>query len=349
MSVKIADCTIRDGGYLLNKNSNPSFVKEVLSGLSKAGIDFVEIGYLQTKSNGETLVYHNSEDAKKYLPQDKKCTDFLGFCDNSRYSIESLDDYNGNSFRWLRVSFAKHELEDALIFCSKAQSKGYRVQFNPMDAVSYTDEEREYLIEKVNKIRPGCISIVDTFGSMYLDDLRHIFTHMDKMLNNEVQIGLHSHDNLGLSCAMAELMAEMSSETGRDIIIDGSLLGMGRGAGNAKTELLASFLNKKYEKKYDVSTLIEIIENHISPLKSEIFWGYSIPMFICGTEHSHIDNVNYLRDNMKCSSKEMLEIIRSMPIAERIRYGETYSKTDFSVLQSRYDLYRKEQTNHELR
>ena len=342
MSVRIADCTIRDGGYLLNKNSNPSFVKNILSGLSRAGIDFVEIGFLQTKSNGETLVYHDSKEACKYLPPDRSTTEFLGFCDNSRYSIDDLDVCDGKSFKWLRISFGKHELEDALVFCSSAKAKGYMVQFNPMDAISYTDEEREHLIRKVNEVEPECVSIVDTFGAMYLDDLRHIFNHIDGLLNKKIQIGLHSHDNLGLSCAMAEMMADMAYEKGRDIIVDGSLFGMGRGAGNAKTELLANFMNKKYGGRYDISILVDTIEKYINPLKKEIPWGYDLPMFICGVEHSHVDNINYLRDKMKCSAREMLEIIGRLSIAERIRYGANYSKTDFSVLQRKYDLYRKE-------
>lgn len=110
------------------------------------------------------------------------------------------------------------------------------VQFNPMDSISYTDEERATLIEKVNRVKPASFSIVDTFGAMDMTDLVHIFKQVDSLLDRDIKIGLHSHDNLGLSCALAERMIEISEETGRDVIVDGSLFGMGRGAGNAKTE-----------------------------------------------------------------------------------------------------------------
>ena len=110
MSVTITDCTIRDGGYLFNKNSDPEFVKGIMKGLADAGINFVETGFLQTNVTEETLVYKDSVDARRYLPEDRKNTNFLGFCDNSRYSLENLDDYDGNSFKWLRISFAKHEI-----------------------------------------------------------------------------------------------------------------------------------------------------------------------------------------------------------------------------------------------
>ena len=74
MSIQITDCTIRDGGYLFNKNSNPEFVKGIMKGLAEAGIDFVETGFLQTNVTGETLVYADSVDARKYLPENRKNT-----------------------------------------------------------------------------------------------------------------------------------------------------------------------------------------------------------------------------------------------------------------------------------
>ena len=86
MSIQITDCTIRDGGYLFQKNTSPEFIKGVMKGLAEAGIDFVETGFLQTNVTGETLVYKDSADVRKYLPEDRKTTQFLGFCDNSRYS-----------------------------------------------------------------------------------------------------------------------------------------------------------------------------------------------------------------------------------------------------------------------
>ena len=341
MSVRITDCTIRDGGYLLNKNSDPEFVKGVMKGLAEAGIDFVETGFLQTNVTGDSLVYADSVDARKYLPEDKGRTNFLGFCDNSRYSPDNLDPYDGKSFKWLRISFAKHEIDGAVDFCQKAQDKGYTVQFNPMDAVSYTDDERAALIEKVNTVKPGSMSIVDTFGAMYLEDLVHIFKQMDKLLDKDIAIGLHSHDNLGLSTALAETMIMLADECGRDVIVDGSLFGMGRGAGNASTELLASYLNKHHKGDYNIQALLDTIQNYIVPLRDHIFWGYDLPMFICGTEHAHVDNVYYMQKNLNCSVKDMYEVIRSMPVAQRTRYGTGYSKTDFSNLQKVYDEYIK--------
>ena len=100
MSVQITDCTIRDGGYLFNKNFAPEFVKGIMKGLAEAGIDYVETGFLQKNVTGESLVYKDSGDVIKYLPDDRRNTQFLGFCDNSRYSLEK--DILFNSIRWIQ-------------------------------------------------------------------------------------------------------------------------------------------------------------------------------------------------------------------------------------------------------
>lgn len=339
--IHIVDCTIRDGGYLLDKNSNPEFIKGIFQGLVNAGIDFMETGFLQSKVNGESLVYHNSKDVIKYLPQDSKHTTYLGFCDNSRYTAEELDVCDGKSFKWLRISFAKHEIEDSLKFCKAVQDKGYSVQFNPMDSISYTMEERAELIGKVNELKPSAFSIVDTFGAMYMTDLEEIFKQFDELLSKDIMIGLHSHDNLGLSCALAERMVQLAQKTNREICIDGSLFGMGRGAGNAKTELLADFLNKHCDTHYNIQVLLETIDKYILPVRNHIHWGYDLPMFICGTKHSHVDNVNHLNEVTNCSITDVFNVIETLTPQQRTRYGAGYSKTDFSQLDKIYNEYKK--------
>ena len=340
MSIHISDCTIRDGGYLLDKNSNPEFVRQVIQGLAKAGIDYIETGFLQDKTGGETIVYKNSKDARKFIPSDTGTSEFVGFCDNSRYSAENLDDCDGRSFQSLRISFARHEWESALNFCCAAKKKGYHVFVQPMDAPGYTPGERERLISRVNEFQPEALAIVDTFGAMYMEDLETIFRHMDRKLDKNIKIGLHTHNNLQLSCALAERLIALASETDRSVAVDGSLFGMGRGAGNAHTEILADYMNKYAGQKYDIPVLLDTIEKYILPLRKCVQWGYDMPMFICGTQGAHIDNIGYLHKKGEYSSRNICGIIHSMDKEKRKRYGTGYSKTDFSSLELAYQDYR---------
>ena len=173
-------------------------------------------------------------------------------------------------------------------------------------------------------------------------DLVHIFKQFDSLLDKDIKIGLHSHDNLGLSCALAERMIELAEESGRDIIVDGSLFGMGRGAGNAKTELLADYVNKHCGGHYDLQKLLETIDKYIMPILPEIHWGYDLPMYVCGTKHSHVDNVYHLKKAYNCTANEMYDVVDKLEPQQRTRYGTGYSKTDFSVLDAAYEAYREE-------
>lgn len=333
MKIQINDCTIRDGGYLLDKNSPPEYIKGIVDGLVAAGIDIIEIGFLQDKVNNETLVYDNSKGAKKYIPEGIEPSRFTGFCDNSRYSIENLDECDNKAFEYLRISFAKHESKEALVFVKQAKEKGYKVFANPMDAPSYSKKEMSLMIDEINLIKPYAFSIVDTFGTMYLDDLRTIFDQFASELDKEIKIGLHSHNNLQLSNALAEVMIELAVEADRDIVVDGSLYGMGRGAGNASTEVLASYLNEKHNMNYNIGVLFDTIEKYIIPYQDTVKWGYDLPMFICGTKGSHVDNIKYLQMNRPCSSKEVLDVISRLNTSQRKRYGANYSKNDFTELE----------------
>lgn len=341
MSIQIADCSLRDGGYVGNKNFSKEFIDGIMEGLVKAGIDLIETGFLQTNVTGETLVYGNSKDVRRNIPEYKGTSEFVGFCDNSRYCIENLDDCDGQSFTTMKISFAKHEWRDALVFCSKAKEKGYNVFVQPMDANGYTMEEREEMIREVNKIKPAAFAIVDTFGTLHLDDLTRIFIQIDKLLDKDIKIALHTHNNLCIANALAEQLINLCVESDRSVVVDGSLLGMARGAGNSCTEAIASYINSRFGEKYNISVLIETIEKYIMPVKEQSGWGYDIPMFICGMEGAHVDNISYLSDNTDCDYKDMYNIIGKLTPDQRKRYGANYVKTDFSVLKDAVAQYKK--------
>ncbi|HOU68370.1 MAG TPA: hypothetical protein PKW49_07335 [Paludibacteraceae bacterium] len=341
MSFQISDCTLRDGGYLTNKQFTPELINGVIDGLSQAGIDFIETGFLQTKNNGEPIVYHDSKDVRKYIPNDKGCSEFVGFCDNSRYSIDLLDECDHKSFESLRISFAKHERFEALEFCAATKAKGYNVFVQPMDAPGYTMEERAELIERINEFKPHAFAIVDTFGIMHLHTLREIFHQVDSLLDKDIKVGLHSHDNLRLSTALGEELLMMAEETDRSVAIDGSLFGMGRGAGNASTEAIANIMNKRYGCHYDIPILLDTIEKYIIPLKESVKWGYDMPMFLCGMEGSHVDNIYYMEEHTNCTLRNMYQVLEAIEPEKRKRYGKGYSKGDFSQLQAVIDNLKK--------
>ena len=77
-------------------------------------------------------------------------------------------------------------------------------------------------------------------------------------------------------------------------------------------------------------------------MREAVYWGYDLPMYVCGVAHAHVDNVYHLQKSGNYSSRDMYEIIRSLPTNKRTRYGMGYSKSDFTDLDIASELYKKE-------
>ena len=186
MKTALLDCTLRDGGYLLDKNWSEIDIRGIVGGLTNAGIDYVELGFLQDDSNGESVVFRNSKDARKYIPAERKNTTFTVFADCSRYNPCNLDDYDGQSFEGVRACFFKEERKEAMEMAKVVLDKGYKVFLQPVGIMRYSHHELLDLIDDVNALRPHCFGIVDTFGSVYEEDFDDIFSFIDRTLDKQL-------------------------------------------------------------------------------------------------------------------------------------------------------------------
>ena len=53
-SIKILDCTLRDGGCVNNFNFGIDYMKQILHSLEAAGVEYIECGYIDEKNGTET-------------------------------------------------------------------------------------------------------------------------------------------------------------------------------------------------------------------------------------------------------------------------------------------------------
>lgn len=329
---KVLDCTLRDGAYLIDKEFGELNIKGIVSGLVEANMDFVEIGFLQDDGFGEgKTVFFNSQDAKKYIPKDKKHSQFAVLADYSRYSIENLDENPGDSFDAVRECFFKKERKEALEACRIIKEKGYKSFVQPVDILGYTDAEILELIEKVNEIEPYCLSIVDTFGSMYIEDLRRIFSLIHHNLVPSCKIGFHSHNNMQLSNALSQEFLQLSHGV-REVVVDTTLCGMGRGAGNTPTELVVQYMISHMGYPYNIDAILDTIDNYIDNIRTRCEWGYTIPFFLAGAHTSHVNNIAFLLQKNGVRSKDIQYILNSIDGIERKRY-------DYKLLEEKYFSY----------
>ena len=317
----LLDCTLRDGAYLIDKKFGRNAINGIISGLMNSGVDLIEIGFLQNEGFGEgKTVYKNSKDAEEYVPNDKKDTLFTVLADYSRYSIDNLDDYTGKSFDAVRACFFKKERYDVIDFCKSIKAKGYKLFVQPVDILGYSDSELIEFINMINTLEPYCLSIVDTFGSMYIDDLQRVFSLIDHNLIGSCKIGFHSHNNMQMSSALSQEFVRMSFGK-RKVVVDATLSGMGRGAGNTPLELIAQYMVTKYNYNYDMDAILDVIDGYMDNIRSKCAWGYDTNYFIAGTYSAHVNNIAYLKNKSSIRYKDIRYILNKIGAQPRKRYN----------------------------
>ena len=320
-SIQLLDCTLRDGGYLVDTMFGETFVKGFTRSMTDAGLNVVEVGFLKDEPHrtGSTI-YNNAAQIRPYLPrQRREGVSYVCLSDYSRYHISNLEPYDGTSIDGVRACFFKKERKDVLDFCHEIKRKGYKLYVQPVDILGYSDEELLDLIADVNEIGPYAFSTVDTFGSMYPEDLPRVFRLINEHLAPGVRMGFHSHNNLQMSFALSQEFARLANGV-RDITIDATLCGMGRGAGNTNTELVASYLNSHWGAHYDLDVLLDAVDNYMGSMRSRCTWGYSVPYFLAGIYSAHVHNITYLSDKPSVRAKDMRFVLEQLPADVRKRY-----------------------------
>ena len=298
-SVINLDCTLRDGGYVNDWTFGEKNIPEIRSNLADAGVDLIECGYFSpfAKEDKDKAVYNDLEKLDKILDSHPNAN----FCALLRYKEgieEFIPECTLKNIKLIRISFQYGEAEGALKLCKSLMQKGYKVSYQPANTPGYSLDELKEMLEMVNELKPYSFYIVDTLGILQKDKLLEMFDFIDKNLAPEISLGYHSHNNLQLAFSNAQTLVGLGTK--RKLIIDSSVFGMGRGAGNLCTELLLHHLNEKYGAQYKLEPLYKIFENNISDVYKKSPWGYSLPRFISAKNTCSADYSAYLN---RCEMK----------------------------------------------
>lgn len=319
MTFQLLDCTLRDGGYVNEWNFGSKTIHQIVQNLTNARIDFIEIGFMKSVAYDENKsIFHYVSDFKPFIPKDRKKSKFYGMITFGEYDLNDLSEYDGSSIDGVRIIFKKKQKKEALDFCRSAKKKGYEIFINPTFTDQYSDRELLDLIDEVNEIAPTGFSIVDTMGVMSADHLIRMFMLIDHNLSKEIKICFHSHNNLQQSFMSAVALIDCHSQ--RNLIVDVSVMGMGRGAGNLNAELMISFLNENYGTNYDLLPILKIADEHISKIFARTPWGYSMPYFLAAAVKCHPNYASYLIDKQTISIEAINSILLRIPDHKKASY-----------------------------
>lgn len=321
--IQLLDCTLRDGGYINNWNFKDEVKYKLIDSLITSNIEFIEIGYLnekQGKDSNSTINKDIEKVNKDLLSYDKE---FLIMINHGDYEIEKLKEFKiGEKVNGIRYVFKKEEIEDSIKNIITIKEKGYKVFVQPMQTIKYSDLELLELLLKINEVGVEAVYIVDSFGEMKKEDFTRFFHLYANNLNQKIKIGFHSHNNKQLSFSLAMEFCEIKKN--REIIIDSSCFGMGRGAGNLNTELVMDYLNSEYDKNYYIDSILEVVDDYILPIYNEKKWGYSIPYFLSASYNCHPNYGEFLLTKKTLTMKSIRKILSKISDDKKNKFDKEY-------------------------
>lgn len=319
----LLECTLRDGGYVTGWRFSPQMIRDTIRGLLDANMDFVEVGYLNSKPYEEgSTQFQSIEQIADFLPESRGDSVLLAMADVQQFLPSDLTPRTGRSIDGIRVVFYKHQVEEALAMCEAVRDAGYELFVQPMVTIDYGIDEYARLAKRIAALGPYGVSIVDSFGYMIKEDFRRYFKVLDNLLPPGCAIGFHSHNNMNLSFLTGQDILEY--ETERRLIIDSSLYGMGRGAGNLQTELIANYYNMTLGWKYDTMRIMELISRYIMPIREKREWGYSPYYFLTATYKCHPNYAAYLLEEHDVTVSEFGEFLKTIPDEMRTKCRKPY-------------------------
>jgi len=284
--IKIIDCTIRDGGLMNNHLFDDEIVKAVYSACVDAGIDYMEIGYINSKrifspAEHGAWKYCTEDDIRRIVGENDTPLKLSVMADADKCDYhEDILPSDQSVLDMVRVATYIHQIPIALDMIKDAHDKGYETTVNLMAISTVIEKEVDEALELLTNSEVDAIYVVDSYGSLYSEQVRLL---IDKYISfakpRGKQVGMHAHNNQQLAFANTiEAIIRGAN------LVDGSVAGLGRGAGNCPIELLVSFLHNP---KLRLRPILQCIQQYIEPLREKLMWGYGTPYMLTGILNQH--------------------------------------------------------------
>ena len=325
MNLQILDCTLRDGGYYNDWDFSESIVKKYLSSMSSAKVDIVEIGFRflpQKKLLGKFA--YSEDDFLNTLSLPSKisyavminASDLINYEDGLQNAINNLFSIKKDSpVDIIRIATHSSDIKECRTIAIALKNLGYRVflnlmQISSLDVKSITNIAKD--IESWDCI--DAFYFADSFGNMDPDLVSSIISTISSHWSGE--LGIHTHDNKNQALGNSLKAIEQGIT-----YVDATLLGMGRGAGNAKTEALLVEIVQRDLGKYFPDALFSLVLKDFSLLHKQYKWGPNIYYFLSAVHSIHPTYIQEMLGDGRYDIDQMLSAINFLKTAESSFYS----------------------------
>lgn len=259
----ITDTTLRDGSHSVKHQFSLDDVTKVVTALDEAGIDIIEVGHGDGLT-GSTCNYgyalESDFDVVKVAAQAAKRAKIAVLLLPGIGTVPDLKKAQEMGASVVRVATHVTEADVSWEHITEAKKMGFFTVGFLMMAHRAPVEQVVEEAKKMQSYGADVVYCTDSAGAMIPSEVREKISALVEAL--DVPVGFHSHNNLGLAIGNSLAAAEAGAT-----YIDGSLGGLGAGAGNTATEMLVAVLTKAgYEIEGRVFPAIDAASEVLKPV-----------------------------------------------------------------------------------
>ncbi|GAF69554.1 unnamed protein product, partial [marine sediment metagenome] len=284
--LKVLDCTIRDGGLVNDHQFDDKLVKAVYQTCVEAGIDYMEIGYknskrLFAKDKFGAFRHSDEDDIRRIVGDNDTPLKLTAMADAEKSDYhEDILPFDQSVLDVIRVATYVHQIPVAVDMIKDAHDKGYEVTCNIMAISAVQEAELDQALEVLVETPVSTIVVVDSWGVFYAEQVEMFVKKYLKVIEGTgKEVGIHAHNNQQL--AFGNTIESIIHGANR---VDASMAGLGRGAGNCPMELLIGFLKNP---KFRIRPIYQLLQDHFVPLRKDVEWGPLVPYNITGQLNQH--------------------------------------------------------------
>lgn len=334
--ISLLDCTLRDGGIVINFDFGSNRIQEIKRCLERAGVEYIECGYIDSEKGserGRTCFKNDLSIKTEFLSTGKADgITYVAMIDYGTFDVKKLQDADPEGLDGIRLAFHKEHWKEAIACGRIILDKGYQLYIQPMVSVRYTDEEFRNLIFHCNDelAEASAFYIVDSFGQMDNMMLTHKLEIADQYVSPKMKIGFHAHNNRQMAFSNAYAFIQFPAK--HELMLDSSVMGMGKGAGNLCTELIIPALIAEGN-QYEVVGIYTEITRYFSHVIKKSPWGYCLDYYLSSLFGCTPSYIKSFTVHEKVSTDVLIDLLKNMPEDKKAafdkKFAEAYLKSYF--------------------
>lgn len=334
--IKLVDCTLRDGGYYNTWDFPPELIENYFKAMEAISVDYVEIGFRTLNTHGykggcgySTNRYIRSLN----IPQDLKLAVMINAAELVKHpegviaALESLfPPVKESPVSLVRIACHMPEIEPVMVGIPWLKEKGYLATINFMQIADRSEDEIINCAKVVSRYPLDVLYFADSMGSLNPDQTSSII-HILR-IHWKGEIGIHTHDNMCLGLANSMRAIEEGVKW-----VDGTVTGMGRGPGNAKTEYLAIEIEPYRSVPSNLTKLLSVINKYFKPMQDKYRWGPNPYYYLAGKYGIHPTFIQEMLGDTRYDEEDILAVISNL----RNEAGKKFSITALENARNFYD------------